>query len=172
MVPINISEDRLDHLARTFNWQKGGLPFTYLGLPLGWQKLKIIDFSPLVTKYERRLIAASSFLNQAGRLQLTNSVITAMPTFAMCTFKLQDTVLEQIDKYRRHCLWRGSDICSKKPSSTAWPMVCRSKSEGDLGALNLRTQNEALLMKFLHKFFNRDDLLKGPCLVFVIEWQP
>lgn len=40
---------------------------------------------------------------------------------------------------------------------------------GGLGALNLRTQNEALLMKFLHKFFNRDDLLKGPCLVLVIE---
>ena len=96
-------------------------------------------------------------------------MITGMPTFAMCTFKLQDTVLEQIDKYRRHYVWRGLDICSKNPSSTAWPMVCRSKSEGDLGALNLRTQNEALLMKFLHKFFNRDDLLKGPCLVLVIE---
>jgi len=69
----------------------------YLSWPsLGLQKPKIIDFSPLVTKYERRLIAASSFLNQAGRLQLTNSVITAMPTFAMCTFKLQDTVWNKL----------------------------------------------------------------------------
>jgi len=37
-------------------------------------------------------------------------------------------------------------------------MVCRSKLEGGLGALNLRTQNEALLLKFLHKFFNREDI--------------
>ena len=35
MLPINISEERLDHLARTFNRQKGSLPFTYLGVPLG-----------------------------------------------------------------------------------------------------------------------------------------
>jgi hypothetical protein len=34
-VPINISEEKLDHLARTFSCQKGTLPFTYLGLPLG-----------------------------------------------------------------------------------------------------------------------------------------
>ena len=28
-----------------------------------------------------------------------------------------------------------------------------------MGALNLRTQNEALLLKFLHKFLNREDIL-------------
>ena len=88
IVPINISDEKLDHLARTFSCQKGNLPFTYLGLPLGLQKPRVIDFSPLVSKCERRLVAASSFLNQAGRLQLTNSVITALPTFVMCTFKI------------------------------------------------------------------------------------
>lgn len=115
MVPINISDEKLLHLARTFNCQTGSLPFTYLGLPLGLQKPKVVDFSPLVSKCERRLIMASSFLNQAGRLQLTNSVLSALPTFTICTFKLQNTVIEQIDKYRRHCLWRGLDIHSKKP---------------------------------------------------------
>jgi len=88
IVPINISEEKLDHLARTFSCQKGSLPFTYLGLPLGLQKPRVIDFSPLVSKCERRLVAASSSINQAGRLQLTNSVISAFPAFAMCTFKL------------------------------------------------------------------------------------
>jgi hypothetical protein len=36
-------------------------------------------------------------------------------------------------------------------------MVCRDK-EGGLGVLNLRTQNEALLLKYLHKFLDREDL--------------
>lgn len=36
-------------------------------------------------------------------------------------------------------------------------MVCRSKDEGGLGVLNLQTQNEALLIKHLSKFFNRED---------------
>jgi len=35
MLPVNLSEERLDHLSRTFGCSKGTLPFTYLGLPLG-----------------------------------------------------------------------------------------------------------------------------------------
>lgn len=35
--------------------------------------------------------------------------------------------------------------------------VC-PKKKGGLGVLNLQTQNEALLLKYMHKFFNRVDL--------------
>jgi hypothetical protein len=41
ILPINLSENKLDHLARTFGCSKGSLPFTYLGLPLGITKPKI-----------------------------------------------------------------------------------------------------------------------------------
>lgn len=37
-------------------------------------------------------------------------------------------------------------------------MVCKSKEEGGLGVLNLKTQNEALLLKHLKKFFNKEDI--------------
>lgn len=40
MVPINISEEKLEDLARTFECVEGSLPFTYLGLPLGIRKDK------------------------------------------------------------------------------------------------------------------------------------
>ena len=32
------------------------------------------------------------------------------------------------------------------------------KQSGGLGVLNLKTQNEALLLKFLHKFYNKMDI--------------
>ena len=73
----------------------------------------------------------------------------------MSSFLLPKTVIKQIDKYRKHCLWRGSDISSKKPSKAAWPLVCLPKPEGGLGVLNLTVQNESLLLKHLHKFYNR-----------------
>jgi hypothetical protein len=100
-------------------------------------------------------VAFSSFLSDAGRLELTNAVLTALPAFAMCTFLLPKTVIKQIDKYQKHCLWRGSDMSSKKPPKAAWPLVCLPKTEGGLRALNLYVQNESLLLKHLHKFFNR-----------------
>lgn len=37
-------------------------------------------------------------------------------------------------------------------------MVCKDKKEGGLGVININTQNEALLIKHLHKFFNREDI--------------
>jgi hypothetical protein len=65
-------------------------------------------------------------------------------------------VIEQIDKYRKLCLWRGADINTNQRPKAAWPMVCKSK--GGLGVLNLKTQNEALLLKHLNKFFNKEDI--------------
>lgn len=63
-----------------------------------------------------------------------------------------------VDTYRIYLLWRGSDINAKKVPLAAWEMVCRPKKEGGLGVLQLSTQNDALLMKYLHKFYNRADL--------------
>jgi hypothetical protein len=159
MVSINISDERFDELSTSFGCSKGSLPFTYLGLPLSITKPTVADFWPLVNKCERRLVSISSFLSDAGRLELTNAVFTALPTFAMSTFLLSKTIIKQIDKYRKHCLWRGSDANNKKPPKAAWPMVCIPKEDGGLGVLKLSTQNECLLLKHLHKFYDRVNTL-------------
>jgi len=158
LVPINLEPDRAASLAQQFGCILGSLPFTYLGLPLGLTKPKVVDFLPLVTRCERHLAYTSSFLSQAGRLEIANSIFTSFPMFFMSTFKLHKKVIQQVDSYRKHNLWRGADINDKRPSKDAWELVCLPKDEGGLGVLNLKTQNEALLLKNLHKFFNRHDL--------------
>jgi hypothetical protein len=45
----------------------------------------------------------------------------------------------------------------KSFSLAAWPMVCRPKKKGGLGILNLKIQNDGLLLKYLHKFYNKSD---------------
>lgn len=96
-------------------------------------------------------------LNQAGRLQITNAVLTALPTFFMCSLELPKAVIKQIDKFRKHCLWRGSDINGRSQPKAAWGMVSKPKREGGLGIIDIQIQNKALLMKNLDKFFNRKD---------------
>jgi len=59
---------------------------------------------------------------------------------------------------RKLCLWRGSDPHSKKPPKVAWKLVCNSKENGGLGVHDLCIQNESLLLKDLHKFFNKCDV--------------
>jgi len=158
MLPINVPEQRLKLLANTFGCQTGTLPFTYLGLPLGTTKPRIIDFLPLVNKCERRLGGISDLLNQAGRLQVTNAVFSSLPTYYMCTLEIPKAVIKQIDKFRKSCLWRGNNANGTGQPKVAWKLVCKDKSEGGLGIIDLKTQNQALLMKNLDKFFNKKEI--------------
>lgn len=137
IIQINVSKEKMEILARTFNYQVGTLPFTYLGLSLGINKPSVADCLPLVQCIERRLVACSQYLiTQGGKLQMLNSLLFSLPTFDMCTIKVPLKIIEQIEKYMKRCLWRGSDMNARKPPQAAWEMVTRPKSEGVLEWLN------------------------------------
>jgi hypothetical protein len=70
---------------------------------MGTSKPKVDDFIPLVQRIERRLTSTSNFLTQVGRLEMVNSVLSSLTTFYMGKIKLPPIVVEQIDKYRKHC---------------------------------------------------------------------
>lgn len=127
MVPLNIIEEKLDLLANVFSCQKGTFLFTYLDLPLWTTKPNIEDYLHLIQRVESRLSYTSSFLSQGGRLEMVNSVLSSSAMFFSSTLKLHKGMIKQLDKYRKHCLWRGSDLNSKKPSKAAWLMVCLPK---------------------------------------------
>jgi hypothetical protein len=82
---------------------------------------------------------------------MVNAVFSSLPTYFMCTLKLPKTVIKQIDKFRRHCLWRGADINAKNHLKLLGKQSANQKLRG-LGVINLELQNKALLMKCLHKF--------------------
>jgi hypothetical protein len=54
-------------------------------------------------------------LSQVGNMEMLNIVFSALPTFYMCMLKLPLAIINQIDKYTRHCLWRGGDIDAQNP---------------------------------------------------------
>ena len=45
-----------------------------------------------------------------------------------------------------------------KQSLAAWDLVCRPKDKGGLGILNLNVQNQGLLLKQMHKFYNKQQV--------------
>jgi hypothetical protein len=84
-------------------------------------------------------------------------IMLPAPACLMNNHWLPPFVIEQIDKYRKHCVWRGSDLNAKKPPLTAWSLATKPKKEGGFGIINLKCQNNALLLKNLHNFFNKAD---------------
>ena len=66
--------------------------------------------------------------------------------------------IEHVEKSSRGFLWAGKDIEKRGKCLVKWDKVCRPKKAGGLGVLDLKTQNSALILKFLHKFMNKMDL--------------
>lgn len=60
----------------------------------------------------------------------------------------------------------GSDESNRVNTKAALALVTTPKSEGGVGVLKLKTQNEAFLFKNMHKPFNRLDI---PWVNFVWE---
>jgi hypothetical protein len=69
---------------------------------------------------------------------MVNSVLSSPATFYMCSIKVPITILKRVDKYRRHCLWRGGNVNAMKSPLAAWKMVTKPKLKGGLGVINLR----------------------------------
>jgi hypothetical protein len=106
IVPINLSEEEAASLCQDIGCQVVGMPFTYLGLPMGTTKPSIVDFAPLIDRVERRLNATTSFLYYGDILVLVNSVLSSLPTHYLCVLEIPKGVLDVIDRARKHCLWR------------------------------------------------------------------
>jgi hypothetical protein len=159
MVPINLASDRAWNFADLLGCKISSLPFTYLGLPLGTTKPNVQDLMPLVDRIERRVSANFMLMSYSGKGALINSLLTSIATFTMCSIQLNPKILEHIEKIIRHCLWvkkneEGEEKCY---SLASWQMVCRPKKKGGLGIPNLKLQKGALLLKYLHKFYNKLD---------------
>jgi hypothetical protein len=97
----------------------------------------------------------TSFTSYSGRSTLNNAVLSALPSYFMCVVQLPVEIIDQINKYRRHCFWRGSNVHKKGNCLAAWSKDQWLKCQEGLGIIDLAAQNKALLLKHLHKFFNK-----------------
>ena len=159
LIPINCDPDCYNAIASIFDCTVGSMPFTYLGLPLGITKPTVQDLMPLVCSMERRMTSTLTLMSYGAKLSLLYTMVTSLAIFALYSLKFPPKILELLDKLRRKCLWtKKTEQGDKCNSLAAWDMVCRPKECGGLGIINLRIQSEALLLKYLHKFYNHHDL--------------
>ena len=158
LVPINFATDVSASFAQQLGCVVGCMPFTYLGLPMGTTRPTLMDLMPMICSVERRLSSAASLLDYGSKLTLVNSVISSIAIYSMCSVKLPVKVIEHLDKLRRQCLWtRKIGEETKSTALDAWTMVCRPKSKGGLGIVDLKLQNQGLLLKQLHKFYMKSN---------------
>lgn len=74
LIPINVPQDNLLPISKILGCKIGSFPFTYLGLPLSANRLKLEDFTTIHQQIERRLVGCSTMPNLDGRVVLTKYV--------------------------------------------------------------------------------------------------
>jgi hypothetical protein len=63
------------------------------------------------------LVSTPIWPSKWEKLQLLNYVLSALPTFYMCTIKVPIDIINQIDKYMRHRPCMGDVNVRKNPTS-------------------------------------------------------
>lgn len=138
-----------------------GISFTtnlgrYLGFPMVKGRAKKDHFSFVIDKLQTRLASwKSKLLNKAGRLTLTKSVLSSIPTYNMQINWFPQGLCNTIDKCMREFLWKGS--LERGIHLVNWQKVTRFKSEWGLGIRAARLVNISLLGKLVWDMENRPD---------------
>ncbi|XP_019432517.1 PREDICTED: uncharacterized protein LOC109339516 [Lupinus angustifolius] len=85
-------------IQASIGFNRGSLPFKYLGVPLDSKKLTINQCSPLIEKITLRLRHWSTrLLSYACRLQLIRSVMFSITNYWMQVFPLPKKILYHIE---------------------------------------------------------------------------
>ena len=120
---------------------------TYLGLPslIGANKKRV--FQRIKEWVWAKLQTwKGKLFSQAGRELLIKAVCLDMPIYTMQVFKLPKLLCSELKGVMARCWWGGS-VDRRKMDQQRWSKLCSPKCEEDLGFKDLRTFNQALVVK-------------------------
>ena len=160
MITFGMDDSEQQHIANTLNCNVGKMPMRYLSFPISSRNIGVGGFKNIVNKMRKKLQPwKGKHLSSGGRLILTNSSLSSMPTYTMGMLLLQDGVHIQMDTIRSQFFWRG-DSEKFKYHMMKWENVCLPKDFGGLGITNTRIFNESILMKWVWRLYasSEDDL--------------
>jgi hypothetical protein len=156
---INVEDEFLAMASEFLNCRIGGIPFKYLGLPVGANPRKMSTWEPMLNVIRGRLGGwGNKYVSLGGRIVLINAVLNAIPTFYLSYLKLPKKVWKELVKIQRVFLWAGLSNHSKT-CWVKWDVICRPKKEGGLGVRDLRLVNISLLAKWKWKLLTYDEEL-------------
>ncbi|KAL0456254.1 UNVERIFIED_CONTAM: LINE-1 retrotransposable element O protein [Sesamum latifolium] len=135
----------------------------YLGLPAAGFRSKRTLFASLKDRIWKRIHGwHEKTLSLEGKATLIQSVVQAIPAYAMSCFRLSKILLKEFQSLAADFFWNDGD--HRRIHWIAWDKMCTSKLKGGLEFRNLETFNLALLVKQLWHLITRPQCLVSKVL--------
>ncbi|KAH6767468.1 hypothetical protein C2S52_018451 [Perilla frutescens var. hirtella] len=139
-------------------YQRGALPFTYLGIPIYRGALKASIFLPLRQRLSARIHGWSHrHLSFGGRLSLIKSTLATLPLHIFQVMDPPQEVLHQLEQMIVRFFW-GLVGEQRKMHWISWETICLPVSEGGLGIRRFEDLITAFSWKLWWRFRARDSL--------------
>jgi hypothetical protein len=117
-----------DAVAAILGCPISSLACTYLGLPLSMKKISRTHLQPVIQRIDSRLPGwMPRMLGSGSRIQLINSIISAIPNFFMACIQWDKTSSDAIDKLTRNFLWKNNKHIHGGHCLLAWEVVTMPK---------------------------------------------
>ncbi|KAA0050814.1 LINE-1 retrotransposable element ORF2 protein [Cucumis melo var. makuwa] len=159
MVPVNVPWPRALECASSWEISCHTLPLTYLGVPLGGNPKSKLFWRNIEDRIQKKLSNWKyAHISKGGRLTLIKSTLSSLPIYQLSVFQAPSSTYKNIEKLWRNFLWKGS--CGSKGSHLInWAIVTKPKEEGELGISKLQITNQALLSKWLWRYYSEPNSL-------------
>lgn len=145
---IRTSEAEIQNNAHILGCSNSYFPFKYLGVPFDANMLLKNNLETanreILSKLSNQNAHIVSF---GGRMTLTKSILSSLPTYYLSLFKAPHGILECLKKKRLRFI-QGGFGNKNKTHWVDWPTVVAHMKERGLGVRTLSAQNMALLLKW------------------------
>nr|GFA88055.1 RNA-directed DNA polymerase, eukaryota [Tanacetum cinerariifolium] len=149
---VGVRQADVQHMAENFGCISNNLPFTYLGVKVGANMMRLNSWSDVVKKVSNKLSnwkSKTHFIE--GRLTLLKFVLGAIPTYYMSLFKAPEGIISLLEKMRNK-FFLGADTDDRKITRVCWNKVLAHKNKGGLGVNSLHALNLASIFKWIWRF--------------------
>jgi hypothetical protein len=132
----------------------------HLGLPILFGRSKHASFLDILEKVQGKIDGwRSKTLSQAGKTVLIKVVAAAIPSYAMSSFLLSDSLCHKSDMVFKNFWWGFPRDKSRNLSLKSWNFMCLPKDQGGLGFRLMKDINLSLITKLGWKLLTDHDSL-------------
>ncbi|PKU75038.1 Putative ribonuclease H protein [Dendrobium catenatum] len=147
---------------------------TYLGVPLSFYRLKVVDFLPLMDGVNKKMNGwKANLLSFAGRLQYIKFAIQNTIAYWIRGSILPKSVYKFVKKASSRFLFYGDSQISNKIHMVSWDRICKPKFKGGLGIPSIPALQFAYNCSTIFRMYNLSSPLSAWLFHrYISPWKP